>query len=51
MDQPIAKTKSERKDGQTDAVQTLLEEDAELLLENMQRLAGIGTLTAGVSQE
>jgi signal transduction histidine kinase len=51
MDQPIAKTKSERIDGQAGAVQTLLEKDAELLLENMQRLAGIGTLTAGVSQE
>ena len=51
MDQPITKTSSERIDRQTGAVQTLLEGDAELLLENMQRLAGIGMLTAGVSQE
>jgi signal transduction histidine kinase len=51
MDQPITKTNSERIDRQTGAVQALLEGDTELLLENMQRLAGIGLLTAGVSQE
>ena len=51
MDQPILKTNSEQTDRQADMARSLLDGDAGLLLENVQRLAGIGMLTAGVSQE
>lgn len=51
MDQATGQEKNEPADGRPETVEILPAEDAGRLLENIQRLAGVGMLTAGIAQE